>query len=210
MAALLRILMLCAVSAVLAGPCFAAHPAGIAEGFGSVSWGADVSRLPGFMKLRSDQGIEYFVNLRERYEMKGYGKPTVYYGQVGGRLYAAHLLMKDASSRDGLMAEMDKLYGPGKKSDGGVVRWKAGPVRVKLSAGQAGESKLSFYYLPVDATLPVILREAELDSQALASLLPPHEAPVMAPAGASAPKPEDYVGIDVLKFLRQGGQALKP
>ena len=212
MAVLTRLLMMFALSALLATPCFAAQAKGIAQGFGTATWGEDVSKRQGFMKIRSDEGIDYFVSLRESYEMKGYGKPTVFYGQTGGKLYAVHLRLNDDTGYDRLVAELRKLYGPGKKTQEGdtsVVRWKAGPVLLKLKRDQASGMKLSFYYQPVAATLPLALREAEPTSEDLARMLPSEEMQVKVPAGALPPKQEEYVGIDVLKFLRQGGTFIK-
>lgn len=215
MAGLTRCAMLVVMLTVLAVPCLAAKPsqtASLSKGFGSASWGEDVSKRQEFMKLRSDEGVDYFVNLRETYQMQGYGKPMVFYGQAGGRLYAAHLRLKEDTAYDKLLAELTRSYGPGKKTregETGVVRWKAGPVRVKLKKEQAGGLKLSFYYQPVAVTLSMVQREAEPMSEELVRLLPSGDSQVGVPAGALAPKPEEYVGIDVLKYLREGSQLLK-
>ncbi|MFP5222063.1 MAG: hypothetical protein ACLGSA_07220 [Acidobacteriota bacterium] len=215
MAGLIRCVLMILMVAVLAVPCLAAAPAKmspITKGFGSAAWGEDVSRRKDFLKLRSDDGVDYFVNLRETYVMQGYGKPTVFYGQSGGRLYAAYLRLNEDASFDKLAGELSRLYGHGKKmTEGGssVVRWKTGPVRVKLKKDPAGGVKLSFYYQPVAVTLSMVQREAEPASDELTRLLPSGLAPVQVPAGALPPKQEDYVGIDVLKYLREGSQLLK-
>jgi len=198
---------------LLAVPCLGAAPQAITKGFGTVAWGEDVSKRQGFMKLRTDDGISYFVNLRESYEMKGFGKPTVFYGQSGGKLYAVHVRLKDASGYDDLAAELRKIYGAGKKAvegDSSVIRWKKGPVRVKLKRDLAGGMKLAFYYQPVASTLSLTQREADLASDDLAKLLPSGETQVAAPvSGAVPPKQEEKVGIDVLKYLREGSTLLK-
>lgn len=212
MAALIRSVVMATLCLLLAGPCFAAGQQGISKGFGSVAWGEDVSKHPGFMKLRTDEGITYFVNLRERYEMKGYGKTTVFYGQAGDRLYAVHLRLSESTEFDRLASELRRLYGPGKKSaeDGlAVMRWKKGPVRIKLKQAQTG-MKLSFYYQPVAITLPAAQQEAEPSARELSKLLPSGETPVTVPPGAVPPPQQVQEGIDVLKFLQQGGKMLKP
>lgn len=215
MAGLMRCVLMFVMVAVLAVPCLAAPTVKmvpLSKGFGSASWGEDVSKRKDFLKLRSDDGVDYYVNLRETYDMQGYGKPTVFYGQSGGRLYAAHLRLKEDASFDKLAGELSRLYGPGKKmreGDTSVVRWKTGPVRVKLKKDPAGGVKLSFYYQPVAVTLSMIQREAEPVSDELTRLLPSGDTPMTVPAGALPPKQEDYVGIDVLKYLREGSQLLK-
>jgi hypothetical protein len=198
------------LAVLLAVPCLGAAPQAITKGFGTVAWGEDVGKRQGFMKLRSDAGIDYFVNLRERYDMKGYGKPTVFYGQAGGRLYAVHLRLGDASGFDSLATELRKIYGKGKKdADGSQIAWKAGPVRVKLKKEAASGMKLSFYYQPVAATLTAAQLGGELSADELARLLPAGETQMTDPAGAMPAKQADYVGIDVLKYLREGSKILK-
>jgi len=209
-AVLMRSMVMVALAVLLAVPCLGAAPKSIAQGFATVAWGEDVSKRQGFMKLRTDDGIDYFVNLRERYDLKGYGKPTVFYGQAGGRLYAVHLRLGDASAFDSLAAELRKIYGPGKKGgDASMVMWKVGPVRVKLKKDTAAGMKLSFYYQPVALTLGAGQRDIDLSAEDLARLLPSGEIPSVTPAGALPGKQEEYVGIDVLKYLRQGSQILK-
>jgi hypothetical protein len=212
-AVMTRLMVMVALVVFLAVPCLGAASQAITKGFGTVAWGEDVSKRQGFMKLRTDDGIDYFVNLRESYEMKGFGKPTVFYGLSGGKLYAVHLRLKDASGYDDLTAELRKIYGAGKKAiegDSSVIRWKKGPVRVKLKKDQAGEMKLAFYYLPVASTLSLTQREADLASDDLAKLMPAGEALVMEPSsGSKPPKQEDKVGIDVLKYLREGSTLMK-
>jgi len=208
-----RLMVMVALMVVLAVPCLGAAPQAITKGFGTVVWGEDVSKRPGFMKIRTDDGIEYFVSLREKYEMKGFGKPTVYYGLSGGKLYAVHLRLNDSAGYDDLTAELRKIYGAGKKAvegDSAVIRWKRGPVRVKLKKDQAGGMKLAFYYLPVASTLSLTQREADLAADDLAKLMPAGEALVMEPgSGTKPPTKEDQVGIDVLKYLREGSTLLK-
>ncbi|MBI4805366.1 MAG: hypothetical protein HY795_09035 [Desulfovibrio sp.] len=213
MAVMTRLMVMVALMVIYAVPCLGAAPQAITKGFGTVAWGEDVSKRQGFLKIRTDDGIDYFVSLRENYEMKGFGKPTVFYGLSGGKLYAVHLRLKDATGYDELTAELRKIYGPGKKAvegDSTVIRWKKGPVRVKLKKDQAGGMKLAFYYLPVASSLSLTQREADLASEDLAQLLPAGEAQVTAPgSGAMPPKQEDKVGIDVLKYLREGSTLLK-
>jgi hypothetical protein len=208
-----RLLVMVSLMILLAVPCLGAAPQAITKGFGTVAWGEDVSKRQGFLKLRTDDGIDYFVSLRENYDMKGFGKPTVFYGMSGGKLYAVHLRLKDASGHDDLAAELRKIYGAGKKTVEGnssVIRWKKGPVRVKLKKDQSGEMKLAFYYLPVASTLSLTQREADLASEDLAKLLPAGETQVSAPgSGSMPPKQDDKVGIDVLKYLREGSTLLK-
>ncbi|MFZ5428262.1 MAG: hypothetical protein ACOZEN_14950 [Thermodesulfobacteriota bacterium] len=212
MSKLIRIMIVLALSVTLPAPAFAASTSAIAKGFGSVAWGEDVNGREGFMKLRSVDGIDYYVNLRDRFELKGFGKPTVYYGQAGPRLYAVHLRMKDGTGYGRLSSELTKIYGKGKKSGSGetaVTRWKAGPVRVKLKGDPDGGMKLSFYYQPVAITLDAVQRDADPSSEELARMLPAKEAQVKAPAGALPPKDPEYVGIDVLKYLKEGSELLK-
>jgi len=208
---LLRVMMVLALSLALSVPAMAAKN-GIHKGFGSVAWSQDVSGVDGFMKLRSVDGIDYYVNLRDNFELKGFGKPTVYYGQAGSRLYAVHLRLKDDSGYDKLSSELTKLYGKGKKSRTGgvaVIRWKTGPVRVKLKKDEEGGMKLSFYYQPVAITLDAVQGDADPTASELARMLPADQTQVKVPAGAVPPKEPTYVGIDVLKYLKEGSELLK-
>lgn len=210
MAVLTRSMVMVALVVLLAVPCFGAAPKAITRGFATVTWGEDVGKRQGFVKLRTTDGIDYFVNLRERYDMKGYGKPTVFYGEAGGRLYAVHLRLGDAAGFDSLAAELRKIYGKGKKDEGGSqLSWKVGPVRVKLKKEAPGGMKLSFYYQPVAATLSASQLAQDLTADELARLLPSGESQMTDPAGAMPGKQAEYVGIDVLKYLRQGSKLLK-
>lgn len=207
-----RLAMVLVLLLAMSGTCLAAAKGVLAEGFGAVAWGEDVGRRDGFMKLRSQDGIDYYVNLRERFEFKGYGKPTVFYGQAGGRLYAVHLRLKDGSGYDKLLAELRKIYGKGKlakSDDGEVASWRTGPVRVKLKRDQDGAVKLSFYYQPVAVTLDALQADADPSAEDLARMLPPGTPQVKSPSSAAPASQEEYVGIDVLKYLREGEKLLK-
>jgi len=192
--------------------CLAAKHPNLSKGFGEVSWGQDVSRVEGFMKLRSQDGVDYYVNLRERITMKGYGNPTAYYGQVGKRLYAVHLRLKDNQNFDLLKGDLDALYGKGKVSKdqaSRVVRWKSGPVRLKLKDDGKSGMKLSFYYQPLASGLAAGLREADPMADDLDSLMPKDSAGVETPPGLTPPKQDPPVGIDLLPYLKEGSKLLK-
>ena len=212
-AMVIRLTMVLAVLLAMSGLGFAAAKDGaISKGFGVAAWGEDVGRRDGFMKLRSQDGIDYYVNMRERFVFKGYGKPTVYYGQAGGRLYAVHLRLKDDSGYDRMLAELVKLYGKPKvaKSDEGEVdSWRTGPVRVKLKRDADGGMKLSFYYQPVAVTLDAMQRDADPSAEELARMLPADSTQVLSPVPPASGNKDQYVGIDVLKYLREGEKLLK-
>jgi len=209
---LIRFAMVSILALLLASPCLAVTKGGaITKGFGTVAWGENVQGREGFMKLRTVDGIDYFVNLRDRFELKGYGKPTVYYGQASGRLYAVLLQMSGDSGSKGIAEELTKLYGKAKRSHSGnteTLLWKTGPVRIKLKHGE-GQMKLAFYYQPVLVTLPAAQRTADPSASALAKLLPPDDSQAALMPGVAPIKQPDAVGIDVLKYLKEGSQLLK-
>jgi len=209
----IRLALAAAITALCATAALAAPKAqGIAKGFGATTWGEDLAKREGFMKLRTQDGVDYYVSLRERYELAGSGKVTVYYGVVSGRLYAAHLRLGAGADMKALTAELSKLYGKPKSSlqEGATVsRWKVGQVRVKLKAPQDGEGKLSFYFQPVAAAQIAALREADFVGEDITTLLPKDAQGVKGPTGVMPKGPADQVGIDVLRYLQDGSKLLR-
>ena len=176
----------------------------LAVGIGNLAWGSELSRVKGFLKLKSADGIEYYVNLRSTAQFAGYKNPTLFYGTVDGKLYAVHIRLENLAY-DKLRADLTRAYGPGKvirEPEGEVVSWKVGHVRIKLKSPAGSEIKLSAYYRPLAARMEV--GKAYVDpgsSEELARLLPqgegsPKEVGVQQPGGA-----EPAAGIDVGKFL---------
>lgn len=181
---------------------------GVSKGFGDAPWGSDVSKRPGFVKIKSLDGVDYFVNLRERVEVKDFERPTIFYGAVGGKLYAVHLRLKDAAAYDALRKDMSQAFGPGRQEnlkDARQTRWRTGSLKVKLKAASRGEVKLSFYYQPIATKQAVNLRDVEPGpSEDLLKLMPAGENPLLAPPGQSGPQ-KDYSGaIDLRQLLRMG------
>lgn len=210
---LTRMMAVLTLVCLMAAPCLAAggHKP-LAKGFGVVSWGEDVSKRQGFMKLRTDGGVDYFINLREQTQATGFGKPTVFYGQVAGKLYAVHLRLTDGKGYDALKKELDAIYGPGKPDAGAPGKgasWKAGPVRIKLKTETGGTMKLSFYDKPLAAKLPVAQRNADPLGDELVKLLPEDYLPIKGPDMGAPIKQPDNTGIDLLPYLKEGKQLLK-
>ncbi|WP_243312057.1 hypothetical protein [Fundidesulfovibrio agrisoli] len=207
MVSMIRV-MVAALALLVAMPCLAATPQKpLSKGFGSVNWGEDISKKQGFMKLRTDEGVDYYIFLREQTRATGFGRPTVFYAQSGGRLYAVHLRLTDGSGYDALRLELEDIYGKGKVS-GKSVRWRVGPVRIKLSPDQGGTMKLSFYN-PTAARINAAKSEAEPSGSELAKLLPDDYLPIKGPnLGAPIKQPDD-TGIDLLPYLRDGRKLLK-
>ena len=201
---LVRVLLVLGVVLGMSGQALAAPVAAIDKGIGGVAWGAYPAKTQGFMKLKTLDGMDYFVNLRERLTIRGFAKPTVFYGALDGRLYAAHLRLKESGAYPALKAQLTAVYGPGKqkREDGGkVTRWKAGHVRVKLKLDAGGETKLSFYYQPVAVTLAKGAREAD-PGQDLVNLL----AKDGGPADPSGKAGEPAEGVDLMSLLKKVGQ----
>lgn len=214
---LVRVLLVLGVLSGLGGAVMAASVgtpgalpvAPIEKGFGGVAWGSDPAKAAGFVKLKTLEGVDYFVNLRERVELKGFAKPTVYYGAMGGRLYAVHLRLKEASAYAALKSRLSAVYGPGRQAREGeirVIRWKAGTLLVKLKGEPEGQTKLSLYYRPVAAILPVYLRELEPGSDLdILRQTPQEGAQDVLPLGQPQEKPgEPKVVIDVISILKKG------
>ncbi len=197
---LVRVLLVLGMVLGLSGQAFAAQGAAMEKGAGGVAWGADPAQTPGFMKLKSLDGIDYFVNLRERMEVKGFSKPTVFYGALNGHLFVVHLRLKE-SAFDALKTQLTGVYGRGKQGgeEGGrVIRWKAGPLKVKLKEDAETGTKLSFYSQPVLASQAKAGREPE-PSQELVNLLAKDAGPV------TPNKPAEPVeAINVINLLKKG------
>lgn len=199
---LVRVFLVLGVVLGLTGQATAAPVAPIDKGAGGVLWGGDPATAPGFMKLKTLDGIDYFVNLRERLEIKGFAKPTVFYGVVDGKLFAVHLRMKESAAYDTLKAQLAAAYGPGKQSrvDGGrMTRWKAGKLRVKLKYDAEGETKLSFYYQPVVVTQGSAARESEHNQELMRQL-----SKSSGPAAAPVKLEEPVEAIDLMNILKKG------
>jgi hypothetical protein len=208
----IRLALTLALAVLFASPCFAQSQTPLAKGFGQAAWGDDLLKKPGFMKLRSSEGTDYFVNLRETYEMPGYGKPTAFYGQSRGRLFAVILRLKDGTDREKLLAELRQFHGPGKSSGGKgapVTAWKAGQVRIKLKTDPGGAMKLGFYYMPLaggKSLSAAVLDPLASDLDKLSAQPQLQSPPPGAVPAAQAPKE----AIDVLGYLRQGGKIIRP
>jgi len=209
----IRLALTAAILALCATAGLAAQKSqGIAKGFGTTTWGEDLAKREGFLKLRSQEGVDYYVNLRERYDLAGSGKVTVYYGVVGGRLYAAHLRLGAGTDLSALAGELTRLYGKSKttRQDGADTRrWKVGQVRVKLKGGASGEGRLSFYFQPVAAAEIAALREADYVGEDITTLLPKDAPDAKAPTGVMPKGQTDQVGIDVLRYLQDGSKLLR-
>jgi hypothetical protein len=195
----------CAAGAWAAGPA-------VSKGFGDAAWGSDVSKRPGFMKLKSMDGVDYYVNLRERVEVKNFEQPTIFYAALGGKLYAVHLRLKGAGAYDALHQDLAQTFGPGRQQGEGnttVTRWRAGPLKMKLKAASQGEVKLSFYYQPIAAKQSVSLREIEPGpSEDLLKMMPPGENQLKEVGSQPGTRKEQAGGIDLVKLLRVEGATI--
>lgn len=208
----IRLALTLALVILINAPCLAQSQTPLAKGFGQAAWGDDLLKKPGFMKLRSSEGADYFVNLRETYEMPGYGKPTAYYGQSRGRLFAVILRLKDGTDREKLLAELRQFHGKGKLSggkDSSVVAWKAGQVRIKLKTDPGGAMKLGFYYMPLAGGKS--LSAGVLDPLASdLDKLSPQSVAQSPPLGVVPAAQDPKEAIDVLNYMRQGGKIIRP
>ncbi|GFK95487.1 hypothetical protein NNJEOMEG_03352 [Fundidesulfovibrio magnetotacticus] len=209
-AALLVLLAPAALAAQKAQPP-AAKAQALARGFGQAAWGEDLSRREGFLKLRSQDGVDYAVYLRENFQLGG-AKATVYYASAGGRFYAAHVRLPAGSDLKALSVDLTKLFGASKSSrqDGMPLhQWKTGKVRVKLKELPGGEARLSFYHQSAAGPLTAALRDADLPAGDLPAPVAGDVAGVKSPS-PGMPKPQpDQVPIDVLYYLKEGSQLLR-
>ena len=197
---IVRVLLVLGMVLGMGGQAFAAQSSAMEKGAGGVAWGADPAQAPGFMKLKSLDGIDYFVNLRERMEVKGFPRATVFYGALDGRLFVVHLRLKEAAF-DALKTQLSGVYGRGKQSgeEGGrVIRWKSGTLKVKLKEDSETGTKLSFYSQPVLASRARVGREPE-PSQELLNLLAKDGGPV-----APGKPAEPVEAINVINLLKKG------
>ncbi|GAB6037263.1 hypothetical protein JCM15519_18220 [Fundidesulfovibrio butyratiphilus] len=176
----------------------------LSVGIGNLTWGSELSKVKGFLKLKSADGIEYYVNLRSTAQFAGYKNPTLFYATVDGKLYAVHIRLENAAY-DKLRSDLTRAYGPGKmirEPEGEVMSWKVGHVRLKLKSPAGPEIKLSAYYRPLAARLAVGKAYGDPgSSEELARLLPQgdnvQKEVGVQPSGAKEPA----AGIDVGRFL---------
>ena len=181
---------------------------GVSKGFGDAPWGGDMSKRPGFVKIKSLDGVDYYVNLRERVEVKDFDRPTIFYGAVGGKLYAVHLRLKDATAYDALSKDLSQGFGPGRQETlkgARQTRWKSGPLKIKLKSAAQGEVKLSFYYQPVASKQAAYLRDVEPGpSEDLLKLMPSGEKQLLTPPASGGAQPDYSGAIDLRKLIRMG------
>ena len=186
---------------------FAAGQAG-SKGFGDAAWGSDLAKHPGFVKIKSLDGVDYFVNLREPAQVKGFDQPTVFYGSVGGKLYAVHLRLKEPGAYEALRQDLAQTFGPGRHSreaGSNLTRWRTGALKVKLKAARHGEVKLSFYYQPIAAKQAANLRDVEPGpTEDLLKLMPAGGNQLMPATDPAKPRQDNATGVDLMKLLRMG------
>jgi hypothetical protein len=201
-----RLLMAVLVMACLAGVSWAAELS-VSKGFGDVPWGADLHNRKGFMKLRTQEGIDYYVNMREHFSVQGFTQPTIIYGAVNGKLYATHVRLTGSGDFQGLAKSLTDTLGQAQQKvedQAPVLTWNRYGVKIKLKDLLSGEVRLSFYYQPLAAKLGAAQREAEPGGTAELLKSLPAGTSLMKYQGEFEPHKRRKATIDLMDILHKG------
>ncbi|MFU2209085.1 hypothetical protein [Solidesulfovibrio sp. C21] len=134
------------------------------DGFAGTAFGSRLDTLPSFMTLKTVGDIAYAVNLNESYRLAGKA-PVVFYGFVGGRMFAAYVRLDGLINHAVLAKQLTAEFGkPSIVTEGGteILRWRKGDLKVKLKFDPAtGSLKLAYYSITYGSPAAMVLVEPD-------------------------------------------------
>ncbi len=146
----LAILVLLLFGGVAAG-------ADLKEGFLGHRWGAEISQLPDFSKIRENESVSFYVQPGRVHVINNTEVPHVVYGFHEGRLFAVYVRIDSDELFNDIKSYMISKYGNpsttlAMKSEQKTYRWKYDPVKMKLKYSQKKDQmKLAVYYTPISS-----------------------------------------------------------
>ena len=139
-----------------------------AKGFNDLKWGQDITGMDGFKKYRSKGNAAFYVRADDPFTIYNTKMPRVIYGTIGGKLFAAYVILDDSFIYKKLEGDLTRLYGaPVSKSNANadVMQWQSGDIKIKLKFEKNNKQfKLGYYYLPLSKNVKMANMEAVMDA----------------------------------------------
>lgn len=125
------------------------------DGFFDIPWKTKLSQLPGFIKVRENLNVSYFVNPKRVYDINDIKISDVVYGSYMDQFFAVYVNIETIEVFSQLRRHMNQSYGLPRitreaASEQTTYQWKHQQTKIKLKIYEnRNNMKLAFYYAPL-------------------------------------------------------------